>query len=51
MRLIHVAGVVLPLLGWLGVIPGLAAGINAYVAGVLSSLTAAATLEAARCLP
>jgi hypothetical protein len=42
---------VLPLLGWLGVIPALAACINAWVAGVLSTLAAAATLAATNCTP
>jgi PKD repeat protein len=48
---IALSGVVLPLLGWLGVIPALAACINPIVAGVLSTLAAAATLAAASCVP
>ena len=48
---IALAGVVLPLLGWLGVIPALAACINPIVAGALSTLAAAVTLAAASCVP
>lgn len=48
---VALAGVVLPLLGWLGVIPALAACINPLVAGVLSTLAAAVTVAAASCVP
>ena len=48
---IALSGVVLPLLGWLGVIPALAACINPIVAGALSTLAAAVTLAAASCVP
>jgi hypothetical protein len=37
-------GVVLPLLGWLGMIPALAACINPLVAGALSTLAAGSRL-------
>lgn len=48
---VALSGVVLPLLGWLGVIPALAACINPIVAGALSTLAAAVTLAAASCVP
>lgn len=48
---VALSGVLLPLLGWLGVIPPLAACINPWVAGVLSTLAAAAALAAASCVP
>jgi len=48
---IALSGVVLPLLGWLGVIPALAACINPLVAGALSTLAAAVAIALASCVP
>jgi PKD domain-containing protein len=48
---VALSGVVLPLLGWLGVIPGLAACINPVVSGVLSTLAAAVAVAVAACVP
>ena len=47
---IALSGVVLPLLGWLGVIPALAACINPLVAGALSTLAAAVAIALASCV-
>lgn len=46
---IALSGVVLPLLGWLGVIPALAACINTVVTGALSTLAAAIAVAATNC--
>ena len=46
---IAISGVVLPLLGWLGVIPPLAACINTVVTGILSTLAAAIAIAATNC--
>lgn len=46
---IALSSVILPLLGWLGVIPALAACINHVVAGILSTLAAAVALAALHC--
>jgi len=47
---IALSSVILPLLGWLGVIPALAACINHVVAGVLSTLAAAVTAAVLHCI-
>ena len=46
---IALSGVVLPLLGWLGAIPGLAACINPLITGALSTLAAAIAVTATNC--
>jgi PKD repeat protein len=46
---IALSGVVLPLLGWLGAIPALAACINTVVTGALSTLAAAIAVAATNC--
>ena len=46
---IALSGVVLPLLGWLGVIPALAACINPIVTGALSTLAAVIAVAATNC--
>jgi PKD repeat protein len=45
------SGVVLPVLGWLGVIPGLSACTNTALVGALSTLIAALVIAAANCIP
>jgi hypothetical protein len=47
---IALSSVILPLLGWLGVIPALAACINHVVAGVLSTLAAAIAAAVLHCV-
>jgi PKD domain-containing protein len=47
---IALSSVILPLLGWLGAIPGLAACINHVVAGILSTLAAAVGVAALHCV-
>ena len=47
--LIALSGVVLPVLGWLGVIPVLAACINPLAVGALTSLAAIVAISAATC--
>ena len=47
---IALSSVILPLLGWLGVIPALAACINHVVAGILSTLAAAIAAAALHCV-
>lgn len=46
---IAISGVVLPLLGWLGVVPALAACINTVVTAALSTLAAAIAIAATNC--
>ena len=46
---IALSGVILPLLGWLGAIPALAACINPIVTGALSTLAAAIAVAATNC--
>jgi hypothetical protein len=48
---IALSSVILPLLGWLGVIPALAACINHVVAAVLSTLAAAIAAAVLHCVP
>lgn len=47
---IALSSVILPLLGWLGAIPGLAACINHVVAGILSTLAAAVGVAVLHCI-
>jgi hypothetical protein len=47
---IALSSVILPLLGWLGVIPGLAACVNHVVAGILSTLAAAVGVAVLHCI-
>jgi len=47
---IALSSVILPLLGWLGVIPALAACINHLVAGILSTLAAAVGAAVLHCV-
>ena len=48
---IVMSGVLLPLLGWLGVIPALAACINPIVTGALATIAAFVAVTAANCGP
>jgi hypothetical protein len=48
---IVMSGVLLPLLGWLGVIPALSACINPIITGTLSTLAAAVSVSATNCGP
>jgi hypothetical protein len=47
---IALSSVVLPLLGWLGAIPGLSACVNHVVAGILSTIAAAVVVAALHCI-
>ena len=47
---IALSSVILPLLGWLGVIPALAACVNHLVAGALSTLAAVVGLAVLHCI-